>query len=238
MELFGKRPWIQSAIDQLTLEAAIPCAEMAVACGVDWLEVGTPLILGEGFRAIRELKKIAGDKAALLTDFKARTNIYDVLVEAKANGCDIATISCAGGNDAAVAEGLRARVKCGIKLVADLCGADVEEIPIRARELSRLGLDAVILHYGDDQWCFDYTRKGTDGVLEAKKVAAGMPIGCCCGFDIPGKGCGNYAYQNVFEALKQGADWICVGGALTGNHDTNAYEDFRQLCDVVHSVHD
>ena len=35
MEIFGKRPWIQAAIDKFTLEEAIPCAQMAVDCGVD-----------------------------------------------------------------------------------------------------------------------------------------------------------------------------------------------------------
>ena len=66
MEIFGKRPWIQAAIDKFTLEEAIPCAQMAVDCGVDWVEVGTPLIYGEGLESIRELKKIAGNKASIM----------------------------------------------------------------------------------------------------------------------------------------------------------------------------
>ena len=52
---------------------------MAVDCGVDWVEVGTPLIYGEGLESIRELKKkIAGDKASIMVDFKIRTNVYDI----------------------------------------------------------------------------------------------------------------------------------------------------------------
>lgn len=236
MELFGKRPWIQAAIDQLTLETAVPCAEMAVACGADWLEVGTPLIYGEGFKGIRELKRIAGDRAAVITDFKIRANIYDVLVEAKANGCDLATVSCAGGNDAAILEGFRARAKCGIKIVADLCGSTVRDIPARARELSRLGVDAVIMHYGDDQWFYDYTREMTDGVMAAKAVMPATPLGCCCGYAPPGKGCGRNAYENVIEAMKEGVDWVVVGGALTGEFDENAYKSLKFMCDMVHSA--
>ena len=38
--------------DKFTLEEAIPCAQMAVDCGVDWVEVGTPLIYGEGLESI------------------------------------------------------------------------------------------------------------------------------------------------------------------------------------------
>ena len=152
MEIFGKRPWIQAAIDKFTLEEAIPCAQMAVDCGVDWVEVGTPLIYGEGLESIRELKKIAGDKASIMVDFKIRTNVYDIFLKAKEAGCDVATISCAGGNDPAIIEGLRARQDCGIKIIADLCGSELQDLPKRTEDLCGLGVDAVILHYGDDQW--------------------------------------------------------------------------------------
>ena len=42
--------------------------------------VGTPLIYGEGLESIRELKKIAGDKASIMVDFKIRTNVYDIFL--------------------------------------------------------------------------------------------------------------------------------------------------------------
>ena len=71
MEIFGKRPWIQAAIDKFTLEEAIPCAQMAVDCGVDWVEVGTPLIYGEGIwkASVNLQKKFAGDKASIMVEF-------------------------------------------------------------------------------------------------------------------------------------------------------------------------
>ena len=46
-------PIVQVSIDLMTLEDALPVAEIAVEAGVDWLEVGTPLILGEGLPAAR-----------------------------------------------------------------------------------------------------------------------------------------------------------------------------------------
>ena len=235
MEIFGKRPWIQAAIDKFTLEEAIPCAQMAVDCGVDWVEVGTPLIYGEGLESIRELKKIAGDKASIMVDFKIRTNVYDIFLKAKEAGCDVATISCAVGNDPAIIEGLRARQDCGIKIIADLCGSELQDLPKRTEDLCGLGVDAVILHYGDDQWFYNYVREMADGVRECKKVAGDVPIGCCCGYAPPGKGTGLDAYGNVIEAIKQGVDWVVVGGALTGEHDKNAYERFGFLCEFVHS---
>lgn len=53
--LFDGTPKVQLSLDLQTLEEAIPTAEIAVRAGVDWLEVGTPLILGEGLRAVRVL---------------------------------------------------------------------------------------------------------------------------------------------------------------------------------------
>jgi 3-hexulose-6-phosphate synthase/6-phospho-3-hexuloisomerase len=47
---------VQISLDVTDLEEAISTAEMALRAGVDWLEAGTPLILAEGLRAVRELR--------------------------------------------------------------------------------------------------------------------------------------------------------------------------------------
>ena len=49
------KPIVQISLDVTTIEEAIETAEMAVRAGVDWLEAGTPLILAEGLRCVREL---------------------------------------------------------------------------------------------------------------------------------------------------------------------------------------
>ncbi|HYE99950.1 MAG TPA: orotidine 5'-phosphate decarboxylase / HUMPS family protein, partial [Planctomycetota bacterium] len=53
--LFDGKPRVQLSLDLQTLQDALPTAEIAVKAGVDWLEVGTPLILGEGLHAVRAL---------------------------------------------------------------------------------------------------------------------------------------------------------------------------------------
>ena len=45
-------PKVQLSLDLQTMADALPTAEIAVRAGVDWLEVGTPLILGEGLHAV------------------------------------------------------------------------------------------------------------------------------------------------------------------------------------------
>ena len=50
-------PIVQISLDFETLKEALEVAEVAVAAGVDYLEVGTPLILGEGIHAVTALSK-------------------------------------------------------------------------------------------------------------------------------------------------------------------------------------
>ena len=41
-------PVIQIALDYPTIEEALAMAEIGIKAGVDWLEVGTPLIVAQG----------------------------------------------------------------------------------------------------------------------------------------------------------------------------------------------
>jgi len=43
-----KPPVIQIALDYSTIEEAIAMAKIGIQAGVDWLEVGTPLIVAQG----------------------------------------------------------------------------------------------------------------------------------------------------------------------------------------------
>ena len=50
------KPVLQLALDFVDLKRAVKSARAGVAGGVDWLEVGTPLIKSEGMDAIRKLR--------------------------------------------------------------------------------------------------------------------------------------------------------------------------------------
>src|SRR2546428_12839341 len=52
-----KPPVIQIALDYPTIEEAIAMAAIGVKAGVDWLEVGTPLVVAQGAGTIGKLKK-------------------------------------------------------------------------------------------------------------------------------------------------------------------------------------
>ena len=46
------KPVLQLALDFVDLKRAVKSAQAGVAGGVDWLEVGTPLIKSEGLQAV------------------------------------------------------------------------------------------------------------------------------------------------------------------------------------------
>lgn len=216
------RPWVQAAIDTFDLESALPIARMAVECGVDWLEVGSPLIYGEGFRAIGALKEVAGDRPVVV-DYKARDNCRMLFRQAKRHGGDFATVSAAG-NDFGVIEALRARSECGIGVLADICGLETHEIPLRAMELAAMGVDAICIHFGNDQNAYDRVRQQYDGMREAKRAAPGTAVSCSAD-----------TLLNAIGACKQGADWVFFGADLLGSAEPGKYAPLRDYVETVHA---
>jgi 3-hexulose-6-phosphate synthase len=61
-------PIIQAAIDTTDIERALFLADCAVEAGVDWLEVGHPLVVHEGVKAIQTLTR-AFPETYVLVDF-------------------------------------------------------------------------------------------------------------------------------------------------------------------------
>jgi 3-hexulose-6-phosphate synthase len=47
---------VQISLDVTSIPEALATARMAIRCGVDWLEAGTPLIIAEGMNGIRALR--------------------------------------------------------------------------------------------------------------------------------------------------------------------------------------
>src|SRR5574341_214311 len=60
-----KPPVIQIALDYPTIDEAIAMAKIGIQAGVDWLEVGTPLIVAQGAATIGQLKRAYPDYPVL-----------------------------------------------------------------------------------------------------------------------------------------------------------------------------
>ena len=58
-------PVLQVALDFVDLERAIEVAREAVEGGVDWIEIGTPLIKSEGLNAVRAMRQAISPRFAI-----------------------------------------------------------------------------------------------------------------------------------------------------------------------------
>src|SRR5688572_22544100 len=100
MELKLKPPVVQIALDFATIEEALAVARIGVEAGVDWLEIGTPLIVSQGLRPISEMVK-AFPNYPVLADYKTMDSGGKNVHRTKAQGGHIMTV-CANAPDETV----------------------------------------------------------------------------------------------------------------------------------------
>jgi len=87
---YKMKPILQVALNSMDLEASIEIAKRAVSEGIEWIEVGHPLIKSEGLNAVREIKRIFPDKK-ILADMKLVHSAIEIEAAAKV-GADIILI--------------------------------------------------------------------------------------------------------------------------------------------------
>jgi len=190
-------PKLQVALDLMNLKRAVRIAKDAVEGGVDWIEVGTPLIKSEGMDAIRKLRHEFPDKK-LIADMKTM-DVGGVEVEMAAKaGADIIGILGAA-DDETLKEGIRAARNYDSEIFADLIR--VEDQVKRTEEVTELGVDYIGVHIG-----IDAQMKGEDPgeLIEEVSKATSLPVAAAGGLNS----------ETAPEMVKRGADIIIVGGAI------------------------
>ncbi len=197
-----KKVVLQVALDLLELKRALQIAQEAVDGGVDWIEVGTPLIKSEGMSAIRSMRDCFPD-SVIVADMKiADTGTLEVEMAAKAG----ATIVCvlADADDAVIEEAVRAARLYGIRLMADLI--NVKDPISRACHLESLGIDILCAHVGIDQ---QMTGRNSIELLTTLSGTVHIPLAVAGGIDAESAG----------EAVRNGADIVIVGGGIVRSAD-------------------
>ena len=131
---------LQLALDEMPLVDALRFADK-VAEHVDIIEIGTPFVMDEGMRGVREFHRFFPDKE-ILADLKIMDGGY---LEA---GAAYATIL--GVSDNLTIEGaLKAARDYERKLVVDMIC--VEDLPNRIAKMEEIGVDILAVHTGADQ---------------------------------------------------------------------------------------
>ncbi len=137
---------LQLALDDITLEDALELVEK-VKDYIDIIEVGTPLVIEEGMRPVRALRKHFPDKE-ILADLKIMDAGYYETEEALKAGADYVTVL--GVTDTLTVKGcVEAANAYGKEVVVDMIC--VSDMPKRIAELEDAGVHGLSVHIGVDQ---------------------------------------------------------------------------------------
>ncbi len=228
------RPIVQISLDVTTLEEAIETAELARRAGVDWLEAGTPLILSQGLKSVRELRaRFPG--VPIVADLKTMDGGYlEAEMMAKAGATHVVVMARAHE------ETLRVVVKAGkdygIGVMGDNLGCP--DMVAGAKLLEDLGCSHVIHHIGYDE------RRG----IAARGEKAPTPLDqlreVVAAVKVPVQAVGGLSIEQAIQTPSYGAPLVVIGAPLAidperfqqAGGDLEAV--LRRICDEVHSYGD
>lgn len=228
------KPIVQISLDVTTIEEAISTAELALNAGVDWLEAGTPLILAEGLKCVRELRARFPD-TPIVADLKtmdggyleaemmAKAGANYVVVMARAHAETIRVV-CQAGKDH------------GVGVMGDNLGCP--SMVDGAKLLEDLGCDVIIHHIGYDE------RRG----IAARGEVAPTPLDqlkeVVAAVDVPVQAVGGLSIEQAIETPEYGAPLVVIGAPLAINPDRferaggDLAQVLKQICDEVHGFGD
>ncbi|MCC7335191.1 MAG: orotidine 5'-phosphate decarboxylase [Pirellulaceae bacterium] len=225
------KPIVQISLDVTTIEEALETADLALRAGVDWLEAGTPLILAEGLRAVRELRA-RFPETPIIADLKTMDGGYleaEMMAKAGANY----VVVMARAHEETIRVVCKAGKDYGIGVMGDNLGCP--DMVAGARLLEELGCDVVIHHIGYDE------RRG----IAARGEKAPTPLDqlreVVAAVNIPVQAVGGMSIEQAIECPKYGAPLVVIGAPLAINPDRfeqaggNLEQVLKQICDEVHA---
>lgn len=222
---------VQISLDITNIPEALETARLAIRCGVDWLEAGTPLIIAEGMHGVRALRA-AFPGVPIVADLKTMDGGWlEAEMMAKAGATHVVVM------ERAHAETIKMVVKAGkdmgIKVMGDNLAAN--DMVAAARRLEEYGCDFVIHHVGYDE------RRGL--------AAAGKPYPSpldqlrevVAAVSVPVQAVGGLTVEQAVRTPEFGAPLVVLGAPLTIDADSfttasgNLEDKLRLVCEKVHS---
>jgi 3-hexulose-6-phosphate synthase/6-phospho-3-hexuloisomerase len=210
-------PIVQIALDFATIEEALAVAKIGVEAGVDWLEIGTPLIISQGLSPIGQMVR-AFPKYPVLADYKTMDSGGKNVHRTKAQGGHLMTV-CAGAPDETINAAVAASKETGVAVVADTIG--VKQQAARARQCAQWGVDMIYLHYGADQRAADSSQDSTQW-LDEVLAAVSIPIGVGC-----------FGVEDAVRAVERGAELVAIGHPVISC--ANPLDELRRFVREVRS---
>ncbi|KTR26064.1 3-hexulose-6-phosphate synthase [Exiguobacterium indicum] len=194
---------LQLAIDLVDTAGAIALVKEIGEDNLDIVEIGTPVVINEGLRAVKEMKA-AFPNLTVLADLKIMDAAGYEVSQAVAHGADIVTILGAA-EDMSIKGAVEEAKKSGKQILVDMIA--VKDIATRAKELDALGVDYICVHTGYDlqavgQNSFEDLATIKSVVTNAKTAVAG-----------------GIKMETLPEVIAARPDLIIVGGGITGQED-------------------
>ncbi|PAE61432.1 3-hexulose-6-phosphate synthase, partial [Bacillus licheniformis] len=126
---------LQLALDLVNIPEAIEVVK-EVEEYIDIVEIGTPVVINEGLRAVKEMKA-AFPNLKVLADLKIMDAAGYEVMKASEAGADIITILGAA-EDMSIKGAVEEAKAQGNKILVDMIG--IKDIKSRAKELDELGV--------------------------------------------------------------------------------------------------
>ncbi|MCK4429576.1 MAG: DUF561 domain-containing protein [Candidatus Aenigmarchaeota archaeon] len=184
----------------MDFDRAFKVAEEVVKEGIEWIEIGTPLIKAEGLNTLREFRKKFPNKT-LIADMKTMdTGAVEVEIAAKA-GADIVVLQGVA-DDSTIEDGVKEAQRYGAKIMIDFLGVEEKNIISRAKQLEKIGVDYIAMHLS-----IDSQMKGKSISEKLKELcnAVKIPVGVAGGLD----------ERTCKLAVENGASILIIGSAVT-----------------------
>jgi len=225
---------VQLSLDLIDLDEALRTADMAIRAGIDWLEAGTPLIIAEGMRGVRELRA-RFPQVPIVADLKTMDGGWlEAEVMAKAGASMVVVMGQAHE------ETVELVVKAGHDFGAKVMGDNMAmPDPIAGvKKLEDLGCDYIIHHIGFDMRTLRRSR-GQHAPTPLDRLAEVVAA-----VSVPVQAVGGLTLEQATDTPRYGAPLVVVGAPLA--IDPNAFRTaqgnvealLRLICEKVHAFGD
>lgn len=228
------RTIVQLSLDLITLDEAIATAEMALRAGIDWLEAGTPLILAEGVRSIRELRACF-PAVPIVADLKMMDGAYlEAELAAKAGANMVVIMGQAHPESVELA--VKAGHDFGVKIMGDnMAMPDPVE---SSKRLEDLGCDYIVHHIGYDFRTVRRSR-GLHAPTPLDELRAVVDA-----VSVPVQAVGGLTIEQAIETPLYGAPLVVIGAPLAidahqfRSASGKVEDSLRLICEKVHGYQD
>jgi 3-hexulose-6-phosphate synthase/6-phospho-3-hexuloisomerase len=226
---------VQISLDLTSIPEAIDTARMALRAGVDYLEVGTPLIIAEGMTGIRALRAEFGPDVPIVADLKTMDGGWlEAELMAKAGATHVVVMARA--HEETIKVVVKAGRDFGIYVMGDNLGC--EDMVAGARRLEDLGCDFIVHHIGYDE------RRGIATSGRRAPTPLDQLSEVVCAVNVPVQAVGGLSIEQAMQTPEYGAPLVVLGAPLTIDAESfqtaggDLESKLRLICDAVHAYGD